>query len=827
MNQLLTALFCLFSISLSAQIQGIVTNDKGEPLPYVNIYLKDSYTGTTSNEEGNYTLDITQTGEYEIIFQFLGYTKESKFVSAQAFPIELNVKLSESSVSLDEVVISTNEDPAYRIIRETINRRKQNLERISAFEANFYSRGIWRVKDVPEKILGQEVGDFEGALDSTRTGIIYLSETISEIAYQKPDDFKERIIASKVSGDDNGFSFNSAQDANFSFYENSLNLNADIVSPIASNALGYYRYKLDGVFYEGNKLINKILVSPKRSKDRVWEGVIYIVEDDWQLYGVELSTNGEAIQVPFIKELIFKQNFTFDKTENAWVKISQTIDFSFGFLGFNGDGRFIAVYSDYNFEPAFEKKSFSNEVLFFEPFANKKDSTFWKQIRPVPLTKEEVGDYVRKDSIQVLRKSKVYLDSLDRENNKFSIADPLFSYTYRDTYEKWQVDYTGPLPKVNFNTVQGWNGGAGLRYFKWYDENKTNYISARVNANYGFSDDRLRFSGRIIKNFNRTNRLRIGLWAGTASVQFNNEEPISPLINSISTLFFQRNYMKLYESTYARVSYSQELFNGLRIYVNTGYESRKELFNTTDQTFYPQEDEGYTTNNPLVPGDIEVFNPAVVNHDLFKTNVTAAITFGQKYMTYPDGKFNLGSNKYPSLELGVENALGASIQDYNFTQLKARLTQRVNTGNVGAFYYNLKAGTFLDGDDISFVDYQHFNGNQTRVGTTFNYTNVFNLLPYYELSTNENYFEGHFEHNFQGWILGKIPGINELNFNLVAGAHFLSTSENKPYSELSIGIDNLGWGNFRFLRVDYVRSFYNGGQDGAFIFGLKFLNLFD
>src|SRR5690606_42107523 len=61
--------------------------------------------------------------------------------------------------------------------------------------------------------------DFDGMLDSTRTGIIYLSETISEIAYQKPDKFTEKIIASKVSGNDNGFSFNSAQSANISFYE--------------------------------------------------------------------------------------------------------------------------------------------------------------------------------------------------------------------------------------------------------------------------------------------------------------------------------------------------------------------------------------------------------------------------------------------------------------------------------------------------------------------------------------------------------------------------------------------------------------------------------
>ena len=329
MRILLPALFLFLFCTLPSfsQVTGTVTDTKGIPLPYVNIYLENTYTGTTSNEEGSYTLDLNQAGSYTVVFQYLGYKTQKEQVKIEQFPFELSISLSEEQVSLDEVVISSTEDPAYRIIRETIKRRRENLDRISSFTADFYSRGIWRVKDVPEKILGQEVGDFEGALDSTRTGIIYLSETISEIAYQKPSDFKERIIASKVSGNDNGFSFNSAQDANFSFYENTLDLNAAIVSPISVNALGYYRYKLDGVFYEGSKLINKIVVSPRRPKDRVWEGVIYIVEDDWQLYGVELKTNGEAIQVPFIKELLFKQNFTFDENENAWIKISQTIDF--------------------------------------------------------------------------------------------------------------------------------------------------------------------------------------------------------------------------------------------------------------------------------------------------------------------------------------------------------------------------------------------------------------------------------------------------------------------------------------------------------------------
>ena len=822
----LLLLLSLFTYQLSAQILGKVTNSKGEPLAYVNIYLENTYIGTTSNEEGAYQLDISEKREHKVIFQYLGYTTVSKTIHPNSFPLTLNMILEEESVSLNEVVISTSEDPAYRIIRETIKRRKENLDRISEYKADFYSRGIWRAKDVPEKIFGQEVGDLDGTLDSTRTGVIYLSETISKIAYRKPDDFKETIIASKVSGNDNGFSFNSAQDANFSFYENNINLNAAIVSPIANNGLAYYRYKLDGVFYEGSKLINKIIVTPRRPKDRVWEGIIYIVEDDWRLYGADLRTNGQAIQVPFITELVFKQNFKFDTANNFWVKISQTIDFGFGFLGFNGDGRFIAVYSNYDFQPAFSKKSFTNEVLFFEEEANKKDSLFWRETRPIQLTEEERTDYIKKDSIQILRKSQKYLDSIDRKSNKFSLLDPITGYTYQNSFKDWDLTYRGPFPAINFNTIQGWNGGAGLSYFKSYDENRSKWLSVFANATYGIAEDRLRFSGGITKRFNRFNRLRLSLVGGSQVAQFNSTQPISPLINSVSTLFFERNYLKAYESTYVKISWNQELFNGLRMGVSSGYEKRKPLFNNTDYVTLPNEDVDYTSNNPLDPSNF--VNAAIEEHEMIKTHVSANITFEQKYMTYPDGKYNLGNNeKYPWLQLSFENAAAASNSDYNFSQMKIRLVQNIRLGNKGNFTYNLKGGTFFNGDNISFVDYQHFNGNQTRVGTSFKYTDVFNLLPYYDLSTNKSYFEGHLEHDFRGWILGKIPGINQLNFNLVAGAHMLSVDGKKPYSEVSLGIDNLGWGKFRFLRVDYVKSYYNGVSDGAFIFGLKFLNLFD
>lgn len=65
------------------------------------------------------------------------------------------------------------------------------------FTADFYSRGIFRIKDAPKKILGQKV-DEDGILDSTGTGIMYLSETVSKITFQKPDKLMSKSLLQKL-----------------------------------------------------------------------------------------------------------------------------------------------------------------------------------------------------------------------------------------------------------------------------------------------------------------------------------------------------------------------------------------------------------------------------------------------------------------------------------------------------------------------------------------------------------------------------------------------------------------------------------------------------
>lgn len=817
-----TCILFLLSFWSFGQIKGIVTDAKGNPMPFVNIYVQDTYISTTSNDNGRFELNVKTPGTYIILFQYLGYKTEKKIIEAEKFPQVIDVVLQEEEYTLDEVVINRKVDPAIAIIKQAIANRKDNAEKTARYTADFYSRGLFRVKNLPKTVLGQKLDFFDDVIDSTRSGILYLSETVSKITFQKPDKLKEVIIASKVSGNDNGFSFNSAAQANFDFYENFLDFDAKVCSPIGDNAFNYYKFHFEGSFAdENNKIINKIKITPKRNSEPAFSGYIYITDLEYAIYAVEAQISGAQIQNPALNTLGLKQNFSYNNKTNVWAKNTQTIDFEAGLLGINMSGRFTYVYTNLEFPEKFEKKTFTSEVLRFEKDANKKENSFWETIRPVPLSTEESTDYVKKEALQEKKKSQVYLDSIDAKRNKFRLSNLLGGYTYSNSFKKRWFNYDGPLMNTHFNTVQGWNSTLGLSYTQRDKEEQT-YTRIGTRFNYGFSEKKLRVVANFTRKFNNTTDAQLTLSGGSYAAQFNPSNPITPLINTTSSLFFVNNFMKLYEKNFAAATFSQEIVNGINVSLTTEYAERKPLFNTTNQRAVKSEDD-YTSNNPLLPFDETT--PVFDKHNLVKTSLTTQFRFGQKYWTRPDGKFNLYNSDFPTLYVTYEKGFAGSDKRYEFDYLGARIKYNLDISNKGNMDLNLRMGRFFNADQISFADYKHFNGNQTHIASGNTYTDVFNNLPYYSASTNDRFIAFHVEHNDKGWLMNKIPLLNKLQTQLVVGYHNLAVPDRKPYQEFSIGLDNLGWGKFRLLRVDYLRSYQNGYQGDAVLFGLKFLNV--
>ena len=190
-------------------------------------------------------------------------------------------------------------------------------------------------------------------------------------------------------------------------------------------------------------------------------------------------------------------------------------------------------------------------------------------------------------------------------------------------------------------------------------------------------------------------------------------------------------------------------------------------------------------------------------------------------MTRPDGKINIRNEKYPTILLSYENAVAGSDKNYDYQLVKASINYTLSTGNKGQFSMNFKAGKFFHGENISFIDFKHFNGNQTHYSENSR-LNAFNLLPYYTNSTNDAYLENHIEYTDNGFIINKIPLLNLLKTNLVLGYNGLAVPNTVPYTELSIGLNNLGFGKFKMFRIDYVRAYQFGYQGDGFMFGFKF-----
>lgn len=814
-------LFLFIAASSFGQVKGTVTDKSGKPIPFVNIYVKDTYLGTTSNELGKYELNLKSNGNYILLFQYLGYKTHKESISFDGTPKNINVSLIEEDFQLNEVTINSKNNPADIIIKSAIKSRKKNALKLDKFSADFYSRGIFKVKDIPKKILGQEVGDLDGNLDSTRSGIIYQSETFSKIKFKKPDQLTEEIIASKMAGDDNGFSYNTALGANYDFYENYVDLGINMISPIADNAFNYYKYKLESTFFdEKEHLINKIKVTTKRDKEPVFEGYLYIVEDSWEIYAVELDIKGYRMQEPFLETMKLTQNFSYNSKTKLWAKNIQTLNFNAGIFGMTFNGKFTHVFSNYDFEVNLDKKTFKNEVVKFAENANKKEFEYWNQNRPVPLTDEELTNYVKKDSIQTIRKSQKYLDSIDAKGNKFKFFKIITGYTYKNSFKKYNFNYQGllNLASLNFNTVQGWNLDSGFSFNK-RNEEKGKITSISSKFNYGFADDRLRVTGSYYHKFNNINDAYIYVNGGNSVSQFNANEPISDFSNTLSTLLFKNNFMKLYQKEFVNFSLGKEVTNGIFLSGKFSFENRSSLKNSTDYAFI-KSDKLYTSNNPLAPLDFIAI--PFENHRLAKLSVGARFNFGQKYISRPNAKLNMTNDNYPTLAVFYEKAVAGTTKNLNHDYFGATIDFNKTIGNKGNFALKIKAGKFLNAENISFVDYKHFNGNQTSINLSGNYLNAFNLLPYYTHSTNDAYVETHVEHNFKGYIMNKIPLLNKLQWNLITSFHQLNVPNFKPYQEFTIGFDNIGWGKFRFLRVDYIRSYQNGYQGDGFMFGLKF-----
>ncbi len=102
---LLAILTATFSFAQTS-IKGTVTDEKKEPIPGVNIYIQNTYSGTSSLTDGSFEFTTDEKGEQTLIIQSVGYKSQNLKLSLTTEPIELNIELDEAIDKLNAVTVS-------------------------------------------------------------------------------------------------------------------------------------------------------------------------------------------------------------------------------------------------------------------------------------------------------------------------------------------------------------------------------------------------------------------------------------------------------------------------------------------------------------------------------------------------------------------------------------------------------------------------------------------------------------------------------------------------------------------------------------------------
>ena len=786
--------FLLSSSLFSQKISGRITGEMSQPLSFSSITIKGTATGVSANADGYYFLDV-QPGTYTLIAQHVGYMSGELTVTITGSNTTLNFNLPLQQYNLNNVTVTSGgENPAYAIIRNAIKKRPDYEHEVKRLQCDVYIKGRLQLQSFPKRVLGQKV-ELPG-LDTAQNQTLFLSETFAQWSVDAPDKEKVEVLSTRVSGNSKGYGLSSPQI--ISFYSNNIKIGDNLnprgfISPISNNALNFYKYKLDGTFYDNGLLINHIRVIPKRTYEPVFAGYINIIEGSWRIYSVDLSIQKDQ-QMQYLDQLKIDQTYT--QFDSVWLVKQQVIYPSFNLLGFSGYGNFVQVYSNFNLNPQFAKNFFNNVIIKYPDSATKKPTEYWDSTRPLPLQPIEIADYKRKDSLEIIRQTPRYLDSVDRIKNKPKVLPLLvFGQTFVDTKNKTDYFFNPLINVLSYNTVEGWNIIFSPDITKRWTKNRQSlFVSPTVR--YGFSNRHFNSHLTAIYTYGKKYQTSWYASGGKRVLQVNNNQPISAFSNATSTLLFTSNYMKIYEAPFGRFSVTKELAGGVSVTAYGEYQDRMPLENTTDWYITKTKGRAFEPNYPT-----DIVSSNFQRHQAAVASLSVSWQPGSKYIEFPDRIINIGSS-YPTLTATfIQGLHGVFGSDVNYNKWTFNVRDNVDIKLAGRFSYNVTAGGFINKKQVYTPDYQHYYGNRNLLAT--DYLGSFQLARFYELSNTSDFFtEAHVEYHLNGFLTNKIPLLKKWNWFFVVGGNAL-VYNNRQYAEYYLSIENI----LKVFRIDFVQSY--------------------
>ena len=456
-----------------------------------------------------------------------------------------------------------------------------------------------------------------------------------------------------------------------------------------------------------------------------------------------------------------------------------------------------------------EPEVLSDVDFSIDSAAYKKDSLYWAEVRPIPLTREEVKGYEKSDSIAAVERSKNEGDTLKASRHKgFQPWDLVIGDHYNITkHSNFQIYF--PMP--GFNTVEGFNLVYRVAFGTVFQDTNKTRLTIRPVARYAFS--RKKLSGYLnVALRNKNYRLEVN--GGRYISQFNPDDPILPIVNTFTTLFLERNLMKIYERDFVDVRYRKRVNPFLIVTTNWSWSDRMELLNQSDYKLVDRKRvEDYTPNKPVNELLLDTGFPP---HQALTGAIGIAARPWLKFRIRNGSKREIQSSS-PTISIdyrkGFRNVLES---DIDFDQLELGVKHEFRLGVKGSMHFWLRGGTFLNNKQMYFMDYEHFLGNETPFSTS-DPVGSFRLMDYYRYSTDKKYFSGSAHYQFRKFLVTNIPVVRLAGIRENVFVNYLATPSSKNYTELGYSID----GVLRFFRLEAAASFRDGKYVGyGFRFGI-------
>jgi hypothetical protein len=859
-------------ITAQTVLSGSITDSSGNPVPYATVYIQELQMGTTANAMGDYEIKL-EDGTYTVFFQSLGYNQDFRQVAIAGIPVKRDVSLTIQYFQLPEVTISSGrEDPAYNIMRRAIARAPYYLNAVEHYRAMVYLKGTAIIDRMPRLLSKAMERDSDVEI---KIGETYLYESHNEIEFNAPDKYIHRLIAIQTTIPAEGDQISPMNYIQASFYKPVI---ADLaISPLAQNAFAHYRYSYEGSTLQGQYVINKVRVIPKRKSQQVFAGVIYIVEDLWCIHSLDLENES------LVGKIRVRQLHT-PVQNDFWMPVSHNFDVNFSMIGIRGRATYgssvkyseiettaplASVTSTYagiahsdsvtketplskaelEMEKLLAKDELSNREMIRLSRMMEKDAAareekesgrknleieqttqyiidegaatrspdYWKEIRPIPLAKDEMRSLMLADSLNTntLKEVKagpnevsVTLSAGKSTPFMRTLQSILTGKTWRLDSNRVSVTYGGIAKPDNFsfNSVDGLTYDMDFRFTRRW-KNGTSF-SAFPEVGYAFS--RESFYWTLNTTWNYRNNTNDYFWfrAGDRSTEFNDYGPVNRFINTAYSLLLKDNLVRLYRSQYIGLGHRAEISNGIYLELSARREVRSILENSTEFSFF-RRDTLYKPNIPDSELINRVSNPAYVpfNHTHHQINADLTIIPYQRYRISEGRKFPAGSD-YPTFMLSYRLGFNESGDDLlTYSRFVASASKRKDTGPMAELYWKVRAGAIISSDSITFNDFFHFNTQPVAVLLN-DYRDAFFLPGWYSLATDKWFIEGHLRYTNPYILIKLLPGISNTLMRENLHARYLLTPQTNHYFEFGYSISEIfllgevgiftGFENFEF-----------------------------